>query len=78
MKKFTMFDNKHKLKELMLDAATGFYRMQRYRFGDFFGPVDLGIHLAFKHNALPIDARLLASSVFPGCNRLIFAGISPC
>jgi glyceraldehyde-3-phosphate dehydrogenase (ferredoxin) len=73
-----MQDNKHELRVLMLDAATGFYRMQRYRVGDFFGPVDLGIHLAFKHNALTIGAGLLAGSVFPGSNRLIFAGISPC
>jgi glyceraldehyde-3-phosphate dehydrogenase (ferredoxin) len=73
-----MSENKHKLKVLMLDAATGFYRMQRYRVGDFFGPVDLGIHLAYKHNALTIGAGLLAGSVFPGSNRLIFAGISPC
>jgi glyceraldehyde-3-phosphate dehydrogenase (ferredoxin) len=62
----------------MIDAATGFYRMQRYRVGDFFGPVDMGIHLAFKHNALTIGAGLLAGSVFPGSNRLMFAGISPC
>jgi glyceraldehyde-3-phosphate dehydrogenase (ferredoxin) len=73
-----MHDIKHELKVLMLDAATGFYRMQRYRVGDFFGPVDLGIHLSFKHNALTIGAGLLAGSVFPGSNRLIFAGISPC
>ena len=66
------------LKVLMLDAATGFYRMRRYRVGDFFGPVDMGIHLAFKHNALTIGGGLLAGSVFPGSNRLIFAGISPC
>jgi glyceraldehyde-3-phosphate dehydrogenase (ferredoxin) len=69
---------KPELKVLMLDASTGFSRMQRYRIGDFFGPVDLGIHLAFKHNALTIGAGLLAGSVFPGSNRLIFAGISPC
>jgi hypothetical protein len=68
-----MQDNTHELKVLMLDAASGFYRMQRYRVGDFFGPVDLGIHLAFKHNALTIGAGLLAGSVFPGSNRLIFA-----
>ena len=73
-----MHDNKHELKVLMLDGTTGFYRVQRYRVGDFFGPVDLGIHLAFKHNALTIGAGLLAGSVFPGSNRLIFAGISPC
>jgi glyceraldehyde-3-phosphate dehydrogenase (ferredoxin) len=73
-----MKNQKHELKVLMLDAATGFYRMQRYRVGEFFGPVDLGIHLAFKHNALTIGAGLLAGSVFPGSSRLIFAGISPC
>jgi len=73
-----MQGNKHELKVLMLDAATGFYRMQRYRVGDFFGPVDMGIHLAFKHNALTIGGGLLAGSIFPGSNRLIFAGISPC
>ena len=70
--------DKHELKVLMLDAASGFYRMQRYRVGDFFGPVDMGIHLAFKHNALTIGGGLLAGSIFPGSNRLIFAGISPC
>ena len=75
---FHIHDKKHELKVFMLDVATGFYRMQRYRVGDFFGPVDLGIHLAFKHNALTIGAGLLAGSVFPGSNRLIFAGISPC
>jgi hypothetical protein len=37
---FRVPGNKHDLKVLMLDAATGFYRMQRYRVGDFFGPVD--------------------------------------
>ena len=66
------------LKVLVLDAATGFYRMQRYRVGDFFGPVDMGIHLAFKHNAMTIGGGLLAGSVFPGSNRLVFAGIYPC
>jgi len=73
-----MHDTLHTLKILILDATTGFYRMQRYRVGDFFGPVDLGIHLAFKHNALTIGGGLLAGSVFPGSNRLVFAGISPC
>ena len=67
-----------KLKILMLDAGNGFYRMQRYKLGDFFGPVDLGIHLAHKHNSLNIGTGLLAGSVFPGSNRLIVSGISPC
>ena len=36
----------HDERGLMI-ASTGVYRMQRYRVGDFFGPMDLGIHLAF-------------------------------
>jgi glyceraldehyde-3-phosphate dehydrogenase (ferredoxin) len=66
------------LKVLMLDAASGFYRLRRYRVGDFFGPVDVGIHLAFRYNSLTIGGGLLAGSIFPGSNRLIFCGISPC
>jgi len=68
----------HLLKVLMLDAGTGFYKMKRFKVGDFFGPVDLGIHLGHKHNSLNIGAGLLAGSVFPGSNRLVFSGISPC
>ncbi len=65
-------------KVLFVDAASGYYRVGHYRLGDFFGPVDLGLHLAGKHNSLNIGAGLLAGSVFPGSNRLIFTGFSPC
>lgn len=65
------------LKVLMIDASNGYYRINRYKVGDFFGPVDLGIHLSFKHNSLNIGAGLLAGSIFPGSNRLIFTGQSP-
>ena len=65
------------LKLLMIDAASGFYKVQRYNVGDFFGPVDLGIHLAHKHNSLNVGVGLLAGSIFPGSNRLIVNGISP-
>jgi len=58
--KFEMHENRHELKVLLLDGSTGFYRMERFRAGDFFGPVDMWIHLAFKHNALTISAGLLA------------------
>ncbi|MEW6077943.1 MAG: aldehyde ferredoxin oxidoreductase C-terminal domain-containing protein [Thermodesulfobacteriota bacterium] len=68
----------HTFKVLMLDVSSGFYRLHRYPVGDFFGPVDLGIHLAYKHNSLNIGAGLLAGSVLPGSNRLILSGISPC
>ncbi|QKG79346.1 aldehyde ferredoxin oxidoreductase C-terminal domain-containing protein [Tenuifilum thalassicum] len=66
------------IKALMIDAASGFYKVNRYNVGDFFGPVDLGIHLAHKHNSMNIGVGLLAGSIFPGSNRLIVNGISPC
>jgi glyceraldehyde-3-phosphate dehydrogenase (ferredoxin) len=65
------------LRVLMIDASNGFYRINKYPVGSFYGPVDLGIHLAYKHNSLNIGAGLLAGSVFPGSNRLIFTGMSP-
>lgn len=61
----------------MIDASTGYYRINRYPLGRFFGPVDLGIHLAHKHNSLNVGTGLLAGSIFPGSNRLVFSGISP-
>jgi len=66
------------LKVLFIDAGTGFYRINRYRVGDFFGPVDLGLHLAGKYNSINMGTGLLAGSIFPGSNRLIFSGFSPC
>jgi len=66
------------LKVLFIDVGTGFYRVRRYRVGDFFGPVDLGLHLAGKYNSLNIGTGLLAGSIFPGSNRLIISGFSPC
>ncbi len=66
------------LKALLVDASTGFYKSNRYPIGEFFGPVDLGFHLSGKHNSLNIGTGLLAGSIFPGSNRLIFSGFSPC
>ncbi|HSW39181.1 MAG TPA: aldehyde ferredoxin oxidoreductase N-terminal domain-containing protein, partial [Acidobacteriota bacterium] len=63
---------------LIVDASSSFYRMNRYLVGDFFGPVDLGLHLAGKKNSMNIGVGLLAGSIFPGSNRLIFTGFSPC
>ena len=65
-------------KVLFVDAATGYYRVTRFRVGDFFGPVELGLYLAGRHNSLNIGVGLLAGSIFPGSNRLIFTGFSPC
>lgn len=65
-------------KVLFVDATTGFYRISRYPLGPFYGPVDLGLHLAGKFNSLNIGVGLLAGSIFPGSNRLILTGFSPC
>ncbi len=72
-----MEGKKPALKVLMVDASSGYYKIVRYNVGDFFGPVDLGIHLAHKYNSLNIGTGLLAGSIFPGSNRMIFSGISP-
>lgn len=65
------------LRVLMIDASTGYYRINKYPLGSFFGPVDLGIHLSHRYNSLNVGAGILAGSLFPGSNRLIFTGISP-
>jgi len=65
-------------KVLFLDASTGFYKIKRYKIGDYFGPVDLGIHLSDNYGSTNIGAGLFAGSIFPGSNRLIFSGYSPC
>ena len=66
------------IKVLVIDLATGFYRIRRFPLGDYFGPVDLGLYLSGQSNSLNIGAGLLAGSIFPGSNRLIFTGFSPC
>ena len=65
-------------KVLLVDVNTGFYRLNRYDIKSFFGPVDLGLHLAGRFNSLNIGTGLLAGSIFNGSNRLIFSGFSPC
>ena len=37
---------------LFVDPATGFYRLRRYPVGEYFGPVDLGLHLTDKWRSL--------------------------
>jgi len=68
---------KNNQKVLLVDTRTSYYRVDRFKIGEFFGPVDLGMHLTDKHNSLNIGTGLLAGSVFPGSNRLIFTGNSP-
>ncbi len=66
------------LKALIVEVSSGFYRVNRYRVGEFFGPVDLGLHLSRRFDSMNIGTGLLAGSIFPGSNRLIFTGFSPC
>lgn len=65
-------------KVLFVDAGSAFYRVARYSLDHFFGPVDLGLHLAGRHNSLNIGVGLLAGSIFPGSNRLVVNGFSTC
>ncbi len=66
------------LRVLHVDATSGFYKIERFELGKFFGPIDLGLHLSQKHNSLNIGTGLLCGSIFPGSNRLMFSGMSPC
>ncbi len=65
-------------KVLFVDASTGYYRSSKYPIGDFFGPVDLGLHLSGRLNSLNLGVGLFAGSILPGSNRLIVTGFSPC
>jgi glyceraldehyde-3-phosphate dehydrogenase (ferredoxin) len=66
------------LKVLFIDACTGYYQMKRYPIGSFFGPIDLGFHLAANYDTFNIGTGLFAGSILPGSNRLFFVGYSPC
>jgi len=66
------------IKTLFVEASNGFYKTKKYKVGDFFGPIDLGLHLSGKQKSLNIGVGLLAGSIFPGSNRLFFTGNSPC
>ena len=63
---------------LLVDPATGFYKIKKYGFDRYFGPVDLGIHLAEEYRSLNFGVGIFAGSIFPGSNRLMLTGFSPC
>lgn len=63
---------------LFIDPSTAFYRLRRYKLGEYFGPVDLGLHLTDKWRSLNIGTGIFAGSIIPGSNRLIVTGFSPC
>jgi len=64
-------------KVLFVDASSGFYKVRRYKIGDYFGPVDLGLHLSGRLMSLNFGVGLFAGSILPGSNRLVFTGFSP-
>lgn len=63
---------------LFVDASTGYYKSKRYPLKDYFGPVDLGLHLSGRFRSLNIGTGLFAGSILPGSNRLVVNGFSPC
>jgi glyceraldehyde-3-phosphate dehydrogenase (ferredoxin) len=65
------------LRVLFVDPSTGFYRLRRYPLGEYFGPVDLGLHISERYRSLNIGAGILAGSILPGSNRLVITGFSP-
>jgi len=65
-------------KALFIDPSTGFYKVKRYKVGDYFGPVDLGLHISGRTQSVNFGVGLFAGSILPGSNRLIFTGFSPC
>ena len=65
-------------KVLMVDSGTGFYKIKKYGFDRYFGPVDLGIHMTKKYHSLNFGVGMFAGSILPGSNRLIVTGFSPC
>jgi glyceraldehyde-3-phosphate dehydrogenase (ferredoxin) len=64
-------------KALYIDAATGFYKVKKYKVGEYFGPVDLGLHISGRTQSLNFGVGLFAGSIFPGSNRMMFTGFSP-
>ena len=63
---------------LLVDPATGFYKTRKYELERYFGPVDLGIHLTTEYRSLNFGVGIFAGSIFPGSNRLVVTGFSPC
>ena len=63
---------------LLVDPSSGFYKTKKYGFERYFGPVDLGIHLVEKYRSLNFGVGIFAGSIFPGSNRMVVTGYSPC
>jgi len=64
------------IKTTIIDMGTGTNRMVRYPRNEFFGPEDMGLQHSNKYHLLNLGTSLLARSIFPESNQLIFTGFS--
>ncbi|MBI4703566.1 MAG: aldehyde ferredoxin oxidoreductase [Deltaproteobacteria bacterium] len=62
---------------LLVDASDGSYELAGHDFPGTVGPVDYGLALLRERDCLCIGSGVLAGSIIPGSNRLVFVGRSP-
>ncbi len=62
---------------LVVDATDGSHELRELAFPEVIGPVDFGWAMAREGDFLCIGAGVLAGSILPGSNRLVFTGHSP-
>ena len=67
---------KSKIKVLIINAGDRSHRVEKYAIGDYFGPVDLGVHLSEKYQGINLGIGLFSGSIFSGSSRLIVTGHS--
>ncbi|MBW2703842.1 MAG: aldehyde ferredoxin oxidoreductase, partial [Deltaproteobacteria bacterium] len=61
----------------IVDAGDGGHELRKFQAPDVLGPVDFGLKMQREGNFLCIGGGILAGSIIPGSNRLIFTGHSP-
>ncbi|MBN2494973.1 MAG: aldehyde ferredoxin oxidoreductase [Deltaproteobacteria bacterium] len=61
----------------IVDATDGGHELRELRAQDVLGPVDFGLRMQKERRSVCIGSGVLAGSVIPGSNRLIFCGHSP-
>jgi glyceraldehyde-3-phosphate dehydrogenase (ferredoxin) len=64
-------------RALILHAGDGTHELRDLKAPEVLGPVDFGLHMQSQGDFLCIGSGVLAGSVIPGSNRLIFTGHSP-
>jgi glyceraldehyde-3-phosphate dehydrogenase (ferredoxin) len=62
---------------LLVRASDGHSQLRDYKLSDILGPVDFGLRMQSEGDWLCIGSGILAGSIIPGSNRLIFTGHSP-